>query len=85
MSDVVLRFPLADAREVEAFGAYVSAFVESRALEAERAADWCDAPYLMIRTEPDLRAETKVITFQERDAAHAFSTGWSTPDRAAWA
>jgi len=36
-----------------------------------------DAPYLMVRSDPMADLEMKVLIFQERSAATAFSEGWA--------
>ena len=45
--------------------------------EAELWAANSDAPYVIIHSDPLTDVEMKVITFQERRAAAAFSRGWA--------
>lgn len=81
MTDVVVQLPVADGAEAHAFGVYLNRFMEQRTGEAERMAATADAPYLMIRTDPAIDAEIKVLTFQERTAARDFSNGWAKARR----
>ena len=74
MTDVVLRLPVADEDD-QLFGRYLNRFMEDRSDDAERMADTSDAPYMMISSDP-LQA-CKVVVFQERSAASAFSSGWA--------
>ncbi|HTK35192.1 MAG TPA: hypothetical protein VL358_07910 [Caulobacteraceae bacterium] len=76
MADVVLQLPVA-VDEDQLFGAYVSQFMETRAGDVERYAAFCDAPYLMIHSDPAVGDQVRILTFQERDAASEFSTGWA--------
>ena len=77
MRDVVIELPVNLGDEAQAFGAYVSRFMESRSARAERMAKYAEAPYFMMRSDPLSDRELKVITFQEpRDAAD-FSEGWA--------
>ncbi len=76
MTDVVLHLPV-DTGEDVLFGAFVSRFMETRANDVERYAACSDAPYLMIRSDPQPDFDLKVLTFQERRAAREFSQGWS--------
>lgn len=77
MSDVVVKLPLRSGEEARLFGDYLSRFLESRDREAELWAANCDAPYVMVHSDPLTDVEMKVITFQERRAAAAFSEGWA--------
>ncbi len=77
MGDVVVRLPVRAGEEALLFGSYLSRFLESRGDEADLCAANSDAPYVMIHTDPMADAEMKVITFQERRAAQAFSQGWA--------
>jgi len=76
MGDVVLHLPV-ESNEDVLFGAFVSRFMESRSTEIERCAVSSDAPYLMIRSDPALGEEMRVLIFQEDSAANAFSSGWA--------
>jgi hypothetical protein len=77
MSDVVVKLPLRNGEEARLFGDYLSRFLQSRDHEAELWAANSDAPYVMIHSDPLRDVEMKVITFQERRAAAAFSEGWA--------
>lgn len=77
MSDVVVKLPLRSGEEAQLFGDYLSRFLQSRDSEAELSAANSDAPYVMIHSDPLADVEMKVITFQERRAAVAFSQGWA--------
>jgi hypothetical protein len=77
MSDVVVKFPVRDGEEAQLFGDYLSRFLASQGQEAELWAANSDAPYVMIHSDPMADVEMKVITFQERRAAAAFSRGWA--------
>jgi len=77
MADVVLKLPIREGEEAQLFGSYLNRFMESRSSEAERMAPFSDAPYLMIRSDPGLTEDMKVLIFQERSAASAFSSGWA--------
>lgn len=77
MADVVIQMPVEAGEESQLFGSYLNRFMEARTFEAERMAETSDAPYLMIRSDPAPNRELKVLIFQERDIAQAFSTGWA--------
>jgi hypothetical protein len=77
MSDVVVELPLRNAEEAQLFGDYLSRFLHGRDQEAEVWAANSDAPYVMIHSDPRSDLEMKVVTFQERRAAAAFSAGWA--------
>jgi hypothetical protein len=77
MSDVVVRLPVREGEEAQLFGDYLSRFLASQGQEAELWAANSDAPYVMIHSDPLADVEMKVITFQERGAAAAFSRGWA--------
>jgi hypothetical protein len=77
MSDVVVKLPVRDGEEAQLFGDYLSRFLASQGQEAELWAANSDAPYVMIHSDPLTDVEMKVITFQERRAAVAFSRGWA--------
>ena len=76
MTDIVVRLELRDAEEEAAFGAYFTRFVEGVAEDMARLADRLDAPFLMVRSEPQRDAELRVVTFQEPSSARAFTAGW---------
>jgi hypothetical protein len=76
MGDVVLQLPV-ETNEDHLFGAYVSRFMESRSTEVERMAASSDAPYLMIRSDPAVGDDVRILIFQEDRAASAFSSGWA--------
>jgi len=75
MADVVLKLPIRGGEEAQLFGNFLNRFMESRSFEAERMAETSDAPYLMVRSDPGLAEDVKVVIFQERSAASAFSSG----------
>jgi hypothetical protein len=77
MGDVVVKLPVRSGEEAQLFGDYLSRFLASRGEEAELWAANSDAPYVMIHTDPLADLEMKVVTFQERRAAVAFSQGWA--------
>ena len=77
MTDVVVKLPVRDGAEARLFGDYLSRFLESQGQDAEFWAANSDAPYVMIHSDPLTDVEMKVITFQERRAAAAFSRGWA--------
>ena len=76
MADVVLQLPVYAAEEV-LFGAFVSRFMETRANDVERYAASSDAPYLMIRSDPAMGDEVRILIFQEHSAASEFSSEWA--------
>ncbi len=77
MTDVVIEFPVKDGEEAALFGDFLNRFIQdSSSMAANQAAD-SDAPYLMLRSDPMTDLEMKVLTFQERSAAAAFSDGWA--------
>ena len=78
MTDVVVTVPVNEGEESLLFGEYLNGFVESRSFEADRLAPISDAPYLMMRSDPGVGQEIKVLTFQERSAARDFSSGWAS-------
>ena len=77
MGEVVVKLPVRDGEEAQLFGDYLSRFLASQGQEAELWAANSDAPYVMIHSDPLADVEMKVITFQERRAAVAFSRGWA--------
>ena len=76
MTDIVVRCELKDEAESEAFGAYLSRFVEAAASEIAAIADRLEAPFLMVRSEPQVHGDLRVVTFQEADTARDFTAGW---------
>jgi hypothetical protein len=77
MTDVVLTLPVKAGEEALMFGRFLNRFMESRSFEAERMAANSDAPYMMVRSDPLDGQELKVLTFQEKSVASAFSAGWA--------
>jgi hypothetical protein len=77
MTDVVVKLPLATSEEAQLFGDFLNRFMESQESDAELGAAGGDAPFLMVRSDPQAHAEVKVVIFQERAAAQAFSKGWA--------
>ncbi len=66
---MVVEFPVQVGEEAQLFGAYLSKFMEHFSDDADRWADQCDAPYVMVRSDPLQGREVKVLTFQLRSAA----------------
>jgi hypothetical protein len=77
MTDVVVKLPVQEGEEARLFGNFLSSFIQSCCSEAERWATANDAPYLIVHSEPQPDVEMKVLTFQQRGAARAFSRGWA--------
>jgi hypothetical protein len=77
MTDVVLTLPVKAGEEALLFGRFLNRFMESRSFEAEQMAAESDAPYMMVRSDPLDGQELKVLTFQEKSVASAFSAGWN--------
>jgi hypothetical protein len=77
VSEVVVEFPVGLGDEAQAFGAYVSRFMESRSAKAERLARYAEAPFFMMRSDPLADRELKVVTFQKPDDAQDFANGWA--------
>ena len=77
MTDVVIQFPVKDGREAELFGDFLNRFIHDSSPAAEEQAADSDAPYLMVRSDPLPDVEMKILIFQERSAAAAFSNGWA--------
>lgn len=77
MTDVVVRFPVTEGAEAELFGDYLNRFIRDSSPAAAMQADDSDAPYLMVRSDPMADLEMKVLIFQEKSAASAFSDGWA--------
>ncbi len=77
MGDVVLRLPIGSGEEARLFGSFLNRFMEARSDEAEQMADSSDAPFMMVRSDPEAEGETKVLIFQESSVASDFSQGWA--------
>ena len=77
MADVVLTVPVQLGEEAQLFGSFFNRFMEKCSKEAERLASSIDAPYLMMRSDPAVGHEVKVLTFQEHSVASDFSSGWA--------
>ncbi len=77
MTDVVIQFPIKDGKEAELFGDFLNRFIHDSGPAAEQQAADSDAPYLMVRSDPLPDIEMKVLIFQERSAATAFTDGWA--------
>ena len=77
MTDVVVKVPVREGQEARLFANFLSSFMESSTDEADRWGAANDAPYLMVRSEPQSGLELKVLIFQQRGAALAFSRGWA--------
>jgi hypothetical protein len=81
MVDVVVTLPIQIGEESTLFGRYLNTFMESRTFEADELALTCDAPFIMVRSDPGDGQEIKVLTFQHTDMASDFSTGWAQTRR----
>jgi hypothetical protein len=77
MTDVVVTLPIQVGEESKLFGRYLNTFVESRSFQAEELARICDAPFVMVRSDPGDGQEIKVLIFQQTQMASDFSTGWA--------
>ena len=77
MADVVVKLPVRPGEEAELFGSFLTSFMEDYGPRAELWAVNSDAPYLMVRSDPQPDVDLKVLTFQERWAAHTFTQGWA--------
>jgi hypothetical protein len=77
MTDVVIKLPVKDGREAELFGDFLNRFIENSSSDAAVQAADSDAPYLMVRSDPQPNLEMKVLIFQQSSAAVAFSDGWA--------
>jgi hypothetical protein len=77
MTDVVVTLPIQIGEESTLFGRYLNTFVESRSFEAEELAQTCDAPFMMVRSDPGDGEEIKVLIFQQTEMASDFSIGWA--------
>jgi hypothetical protein len=75
VTDVVIKFPVKDGEEAALFGDFLNRFIQDSSSMAASADS--DAPYLMVRSDPMRDLEMKVLIFQERSAAAAFSDGWA--------
>jgi hypothetical protein len=81
MADVVVTLPIQIGEESTLFGRYLNTFMESRSFEADELAQTCDAPFIMVRSDPGDGEEIKVVTFQQTEMASDFSTGWAQTRR----
>jgi hypothetical protein len=77
MTDVVVTLPIQIGEESTLFGRYLNTFVESRSFEAEELAQTCDAPFMMVRSDPGDGEEIMVLIFQQTEMASDFSIGWA--------
>jgi hypothetical protein len=77
MGDVVVKLPVHEGEEAQLFGSFLNSFIESHGDEADSWAIDGDAPYLMVRSDPQPDVEVKVLIFQQRRAARDFSRGWA--------
>jgi hypothetical protein len=75
MSDVVVELAVSTGAEADLFGEYFQRFVDRAFIQAMTSDT--DAPLLMLRSDPMQDREVKVVIFQERAAADAFTTGWA--------
>jgi hypothetical protein len=81
MADVVVTLPIQIGEESTLFGRYLNTFMESRSFEADELAQTCDAPFMMVRSDPGDGQEIKVLIFQHTEMASEFSTGWAQTRR----
>jgi hypothetical protein len=81
MADVVVTLPIQIGEESTLFGRYLNTFMESRSFEADEMAQTCDAPFMMVRSDPGDGEEIKVLIFQQTEMASDFSTGWAQTRR----
>jgi len=77
MADVVVPLQIQTGEESTLFGRYLNTFMESRFFEADELAQTCDAPFIMVRSDPGDGEEIKVLIFQQTEMASDFSTGWA--------
>ncbi|MDB5459840.1 MAG: hypothetical protein JWO72_1581 [Caulobacteraceae bacterium] len=77
MADVVVKLPVREGEEAQLFGVVLNSFIESRSSDAELWAATSDAPYLMVRSDPQPDVEMKTLIFQEDGAARDFSHQWA--------
>jgi hypothetical protein len=77
MNDVVVKLPVHAGEEAQLFGSFLNTFIERCSPRAELWAANSDAPYLMVRSDPQPDVEMKVLIFQERRAAADFLRGWA--------
>lgn len=76
MSDVVVTLAVHEGEEDRLFGQYISSFIEGHGEDVARFAEECDAPFLMVRSDPALGEAVRIVTFQAVELASAFSAGW---------
>ena len=77
MTDVIIQFPVKGGEEAELFGDFLNRFIQHSSELAEQQAADSDALFLMVRSDPMPDSEMKVLIFQEKSAATAFSDGWA--------
>lgn len=77
MGDVVVKLPIHQGEEAELFGSFLTSFIERSEPRADRWAADSDAPYLMVRSDPQPDVDLKVLIFQEARAARDFVRGWA--------
>jgi hypothetical protein len=75
VSDIVIELPVTAGPEADLFGQYFQRFVDKAFIRAATSDE--EAPMLMLRSDPLQDREVKVVIFQERDMADAFTQGWS--------
>jgi hypothetical protein len=75
MSDIVIELPVTAGPEADLFGQYFQRFVDQAFIEAATSDE--EAPLLMLRSDPLQDREVKVVIFQERGIAEAFTSGWA--------
>jgi hypothetical protein len=76
MGDIVVRLPVHAGEEAQLFGSFLSSYIERSSVEAEVWAKSGDAPYLMVRSDPQPDVDVKILIFQESSAASDFSQQW---------
>ncbi len=77
MGDVIVKLPVHQGEEAELFGSFLSSFMQRCSPRADLCAADSDAPYLMIRSDPQPGVDLKVLIFQEARAAREFARGWA--------
>ncbi len=77
MGDVVVKLPVRPGEEAELFGSFLNSFIEGCGPQAELWAANSDAPYVMVRSDPQHGLDLKVLTFQETRVARDFAQGWA--------
>jgi hypothetical protein len=77
MTDVVVKLPVHEGAEAQLFGDYLTRFITSLGEDADSLDADRDAPYLIVRSNPQPHLDMKVLIFQKLRAAQDFSHGWS--------